>query len=209
MTDHRWRDPWHASSIPLRASSANSMVVLPVAELNLSSFCTSRNFGCRESRSHSKSTISDVTISAPCCLARAIAAARSAGSREPIASAATSTRRPEPTRPSTVCRTQTWASHPATTISPAPGGSSAEKPGASAAENVGLGQHGLRVSGERGYRGAQSSRILLGRVHRDVQQPCRLGQPHGPGNDDLVVMDGGHQPLLQVDQQQRGTLGGK
>jgi hypothetical protein len=58
----------------------------------LSSFCTLRNLGCCELRSHSKSTISDVTISAPCCRARAIAASRSAGSREPIASAATSTR---------------------------------------------------------------------------------------------------------------------
>ena len=62
----------------------------------LSSCCTSRNWGCRESRSHSKSTISEVTISAPCCLARSIASALSAGSREPIASATTTTRWPPP-----------------------------------------------------------------------------------------------------------------
>ena len=62
---------------------------------HLSSLCTSRNFGCRASRSHSNSTISDVTISAPCCRARSMAAARSAGSREPVASAAQTTRRPD------------------------------------------------------------------------------------------------------------------
>ena len=43
---------------------------------------------------------------------------------------------PAPSRPSTVCSTQTCASHPATTISADPTGSSAGKSGSSSAENA-------------------------------------------------------------------------
>ena len=42
----------------------------PPAPTQRSSFCTSRNLGCIESRSHSNSTISDVTTSAPCARMR-------------------------------------------------------------------------------------------------------------------------------------------
>ena len=46
-------------------------------------------------------------------------------------------------------------------------------------------------------------------VARDVEQRRRLGEPHGPGHDNLVIGDDGHEPLLQVDQQQDGALGGE
>ena len=80
--------------------------------------------GCIESRSHSNSTISDVTISAPCARIRSSAASRFAGSREPTASATTTTRCSPASRSATVCSTHTCASTPPTTISRAAGGSS-------------------------------------------------------------------------------------
>ena len=71
-----------------------------------------------------------------------------------------------------------------------------------------LGQDRLRVAGQRRHRRAQARRVLLGGADRHVQQGRRLREPHGPGHDDLVIGDDGHQPLLQVDQQQDGALGG-
>ncbi len=63
------------------------------------------------------------------------------------------------------------------------------------------------VFGQLRHGGAQPGRILLGGADGHVQHPRCLGQPGGPGDDDLAVMDGGHKPLLQVDEQQDRTLG--
>ena len=60
----------------------------------------------------------------------------------------------------------------------------------------------LRVGRERRHRRSQAGRVLLGREDRHVKKPRRLREPHGPGDHNLVVVDGGHEPLLQVDQQQ-------
>ena len=70
-----------------------------------------------------------------------------------------------------------------------------------------LGQDRLRVAGQRRHRPAQARRVLLGGADRHVQQRRRLREPHGPGHDDLVIGDDGHEPLLQVDQQQDGAVG--
>src|SRR6266571_3234388 len=70
-----------------------------------------------------------------------------------------------------------------------------------------LGQDRLRVAGQRRHGPAQAGRVLLGGADRHVRQRRRLREPHGPGHDDLVIGDDGHEPLLQVDQQQDGTVG--
>ena len=90
-----------------------------------------------------------------------------------------------------------------------PGGQQGGKAGVTRRRERRLGQDRLRVSGERRHRRAQARRVLLGRADRHVQQCRRLREPHGPGHDSLVIMDDGHEPLLQVDQQQDGALGGE
>jgi hypothetical protein len=72
-----------------------------------------------------------------------------------------------------------------------------------------LGHDFLRVPGQRRHRRPEARRVLLGHEDRHAEQRRRLGEPHGPGHDGLVIVDDGHEPLLQVDQQQGGPLGGK
>src|SRR6185312_7581165 len=70
-----------------------------------------------------------------------------------------------------------------------------------------LGQDRLRVAGQRRHRPAQARRVLLGGADRHVQQRRRFREQDGPGHDDLVIGNDGHEPLLQVDQQQDGAVG--
>jgi hypothetical protein len=90
-----------------------------------------------------------------------------------------------------------------------PGGHQRVKTRIRGRRECGLGQDRLRVVRQRRHRRPQAGRVLLGRADRHVQQPGRLGQAYGPGHHDLAVVDGGHEPLLQVDQEHDGTFSGE
>ena len=53
--------------------------------------------------------------------------------------------------------------------------------------------------------GAEQAQHRLQDAHVRLARPS----PHGPGDHGLVVMDDGDEPLLQVNQQQHGVLGGE
>lgn len=76
---------------------------------------TSRKSGVLACSSHSKTTISRLTISAPFRCMRCKASSLSRECLEPTASSITKTWRPIASRSSTVCCTLTWASVPTTT----------------------------------------------------------------------------------------------
>ena len=71
-----------------------------------------------------------------------------------------------------------------------------------------LGQHTPWVGGERRNRTAQASRVLLSGVNWHIEKLRRLREPRSPGHHGLSIMDDGHQPLLQVDQEQHGAVCG-
>ena len=67
----------------------------------------------------------------------------------------------------------------------------------------------LRVAGQLRHGRPEPGRVLLGRADRHPEQLRRLREPDGAGEHGLAVVDHGHQPLLEVDEQQHGTRGGE
>src|SRR5581483_1756433 len=75
-----------------------------------------RKSGLAALRSHSNSTISRVTSAIPAAAIRRKATSRLSARREAVASVTTKTGLPAAASAKAVCRTQTWASIPASTI---------------------------------------------------------------------------------------------
>ena len=119
---------------------------------------------------HSKMTISVVTTSAPMERARSVAVIRSCGmARADGIGDPASPAWPASISPATVCRTQTWASQPATTSVSRPAGRRRRKPSSAAAEKWNLASVVSQSAAISATSGPQAVRVLLGADDVDAE----------------------------------------